>query len=71
MLKAPVDDYKIFGATTGTNILWPLQGVGNYDIFDFKPVGRIGTSTMVLACASSKPWKTINDLIEDAKKRPR
>ncbi len=71
VLRARPDGYTIFGATIGTNILWPLQGIGNYQIFDFTPIGRIGTSTMVLACATEKPWQNIQELIEDAKRRPR
>lgn len=71
VLKAAADGYTIFAATIGTNILWPIQGIGNYEIFDFTPIGRIGTSTMVLACAASKPWNSLQELVDDAKKRPR
>jgi len=71
VLNAPADGYTIFAATIGTNILWPIQGIGNYEIFDFTPIGRIGASTMVLACAPSKPWQNIQDLVDDAKSRPR
>ena len=69
-LKASADGYKIFAGNQNTCILWPIQRRGNYKISDFTPIGRITTNTMVLVCATSKPWKNINDLIEDAKRRP-
>jgi len=69
-LKAPADGYTIFAGNQNTCILWPIQRRGNYKISDFIPIGRISTKTMVLVCASDKPWQNINDLIEDAKKRP-
>lgn len=69
-LKTPADGYTIFAGNQNTSILWPIQGRGNYEISDFIPIGRIATNTMVLVCATDKPWKNIDDLIEDAKKRP-
>ena len=69
-LNAPADGYTIFAGNQNTCILWPIQRYGNYKISDFIPIGRIATNTMVLVCATDKPWKNINDLIEDAKERP-
>lgn len=71
VLDAKPDGYTIFAATIGTNILWPPQGIGKYKVFDFVPIGRISTSTMVLATSPKKPWKNVQELIDDAKKRPR
>ena len=71
VLNAKPDGYTIFAATIGTNILWPPQGIGKYKVFDFIPIGRISTSTMVIATSPKKPWKNIDELIADAKKRPR
>jgi tripartite-type tricarboxylate transporter receptor subunit TctC len=71
VLDAKPDGYTIFAATIGTNILWPPQGIGKYKVFDFTTIGRISTSTMVIATSPKKPWKNIQELIDDAKKRPR
>lgn len=37
---------------------------------DFIPVVRITAGPLVLMCNDQQPWKTANELIEDAKKRP-
>lgn len=69
-LRGSADGYKIYAGNQNTCILFPIQKLGNYKISDFIPIGRIATNTMVLVCATDKPWKNINDLIEDAKERP-
>jgi tripartite-type tricarboxylate transporter receptor subunit TctC len=69
-LRGSADGYKIYAGNQNTCILFPIQKLGDYQISDFTPIGRISTTTMILVCASDKPWKNINDLIEDAKQRP-
>lgn len=69
-LRASADGYKIYAANQNTCILFPIQKLGDYQISDFTPIGRISTTTMILVCASDKPWENINDLIEDAKLHP-
>ena len=71
VLKAKPDGYTILVGSVGVNLLWPLQGIGKYDIFDFVPIGRISTSTMVMVTSPDKPWKNLQQLIEGAKKNPR
>jgi tripartite-type tricarboxylate transporter receptor subunit TctC len=42
-----------------------------YDILtDFRPIMRFTGYVFGMACLSSKPWQSIKDLVEDAKKRP-
>lgn len=49
---------RMFGRTPG------------YEVSQFVPVARVLADPTVLACHVSQPWKSVADLIEDAKKRP-
>ncbi len=41
-----------------------------YEVSQFTPVARILADPTLLAVPASAPWKTLKDLVEDAKKRP-
>jgi tripartite-type tricarboxylate transporter receptor subunit TctC len=41
-----------------------------YEVSHFTPVARILADPTLLAVPASAPWKTLQDLVEDAKKRP-
>jgi tripartite-type tricarboxylate transporter receptor subunit TctC len=41
-----------------------------YEMSDFAPVARVLADPTLLAVPASTPWKTLQDFVEDAKKRP-
>jgi tripartite-type tricarboxylate transporter receptor subunit TctC len=41
-----------------------------YEVSQFTPVARILADPTLLAVPASAPWKTLQDLVDDAKKRP-
>jgi tripartite-type tricarboxylate transporter receptor subunit TctC len=41
-----------------------------YEVSQFKPVARVLADPTLLAVPASAPWKTLQDFIDDAKKRP-
>ncbi|MDB5547722.1 MAG: Tat pathway signal protein, partial [Tardiphaga sp.] len=41
-----------------------------YEIGDFAPVARVLADPTLLAVPASSPWKTLEDFVADAKKRP-
>ena len=41
-----------------------------YEVKQFTPVARILADPTLLAVPASAPWKTLQDLVDDAKKRP-
>jgi tripartite-type tricarboxylate transporter receptor subunit TctC len=36
----------------------------------FVPIARLNADPLVVACNADRPWKTMKDLLDDAKKRP-
>ncbi len=41
-----------------------------YEVSDFAPVARVLADPTLLAVPASAPWKTVAELVDDAKKRP-
>src|SRR5437870_12796117 len=41
-----------------------------YEVAQFAPVARVLADPTLLAVPASAPWKTLQDLVDDAKKRP-
>ena len=41
-----------------------------YELSEFAPIALISADPVVLVVREEAPWKTVNDLVEDAKKRP-
>src|SRR6266403_1321825 len=41
-----------------------------YEVSQFAPVARVLADPTLLAVPASAPWKTLQDLVDDAKKRP-
>src|SRR3954447_17776565 len=41
-----------------------------YELSQFMPIARVLADPTLLAVPASAPWKTLQDLVEDAKKRP-
>ncbi len=36
----------------------------------FVPIARLNADPLIVACNAERPWKTLKDLLDDAKKRP-
>jgi tripartite-type tricarboxylate transporter receptor subunit TctC len=41
-----------------------------YEVSQFTPIARVLADPTLLAVPASAPWKTVQDLVDDAKKRP-
>lgn len=68
VMNAPPDGHTLLMATIGGNVMRPLSTSVPYRYDSFAPVGQITASTIVLAANASRPWKTLRDLVEDARK---
>ena len=70
--KAPADGYTlVMGQTSNLAINPTLYSKLPYDpLKDLAPIVLVGTSPMVLVVPASSPYKTLADLINDAKARP-
>lgn len=68
--KAAPDGYTLLAITPGTSVFPPLFKKSPYGPYDFDPIGQIGSSTMVIASNTSKPWKNLQELMKYAKDRP-
>ena len=69
VMNAPADGHTLLAATIGGNVMRPLSTSVPYRYDSFAPVGQITASTIVLAARADRPWKNLNDLVADAKKR--
>src|SRR5262245_53622592 len=72
MLNAPKDGYSILVNTLGGMVLAPvtLKDVTYDTIKDFYPVAFITSAPDGLTVRAESPYKTLNDLIDAAKKNP-
>ncbi|SMC32552.1 Bug family tripartite tricarboxylate transporter substrate binding protein [Sporomusa malonica] len=67
---ASPDGYTI-GVTAPDMLLLSLYGSGKYDYpTALSPLAQVASVPLVLAVQASQPWKTLNDLIEYARKNP-
>jgi tripartite-type tricarboxylate transporter receptor subunit TctC len=66
--NAAPDGHTLLVATIGGNVMRPLSASVPYRYDSFAPVGQITASTIVLAANASRPWKTLRDLADAAKK---
>lgn len=72
VLKANADGYTLLGASDAPIITGPIQTPNpTYDPFkDFSPICNYGVSPVVIWVYNSSPYKTLSDLVKDAKKNP-
>lgn len=67
--NAPADGYNIlFGAENPQ--LHKVLGLAEFDYDKFFPVAIFARSVGVVVVKADAPWKTMTELVEDAKKRP-
>jgi tripartite-type tricarboxylate transporter receptor subunit TctC len=72
--RQPADGYTIMNALSSITVI-PVSDEVNgrqptYRMSDFTPIARIAADPTILLVRSDSPWKTIEELIADAKKRP-
>ncbi|MFH0801985.1 MAG: tripartite tricarboxylate transporter substrate binding protein [bacterium] len=69
--KSQPDGYTLIGGSQAPLIISPLtkDDVG-YSLDDFVPVVRLANSVGLIAVKAGSPWKTLKDLVEDARKSP-
>ncbi|MCP5372245.1 MAG: tripartite tricarboxylate transporter substrate binding protein [Hyphomicrobiales bacterium] len=69
-LDAPKDGYTVLMTTSGNHILTPLKKDVGYRYDDFVPIGQVVAATLALAVRADSPWKSLDDMIKDAKANP-
>ena len=71
--QAP-DGYTIMNALSSITVIPVAEEVNGrqptYRMSDFAPIARIAADPTILLVRADSPWKTIQDLVADAKKRP-
>jgi tripartite-type tricarboxylate transporter receptor subunit TctC len=72
--KAKPDGYTLLLALSSISILPEADKVLGraplYQLDQFTPIARLTADPTVLAVRADSPWKTLQDFIDDAKKRP-
>lgn len=72
--RQAADGYSILIALSSITAIPVADEVNNrkptYQMSDFTPIARISADPTILLVAAASPWKTIGDLVADAKKRP-
>lgn len=70
--RAVPDGYTVLGTSIGPQAIVPslMQKLPYDPAASFKPVSLIGTIPHVLIVNASQPYKTVNDLLKDAKAKP-
>lgn len=71
--QAP-DGYTIMTALSSITVIPVADEVNGrqptYQMSDFTPIALVSADPTILLVAADSPWKTIGDLVADAKKRP-
>ncbi|MFT3719393.1 Bug family tripartite tricarboxylate transporter substrate binding protein [Pseudorhodoferax sp.] len=67
--SAKPDGYRL-GLTTIEMVTLPLQGIGKFTYEDFTPIAKLNSDPSAVTVLADSPWKTMDDFIADAKKRP-
>ena len=70
--RAPADGYTILGGTVGSHAINPsLYPTAGYDpVRSFTPVALIGVNPLLLVASEKSPFKTVQDVLSAAKRRP-
>ncbi len=69
--KAKPDGYTLLGTSAGAVMLNPLTKEGlDFTLDDFAPIARLVKSPIVIGVRANSPWKTLKDIVEEAKKFP-
>jgi tripartite-type tricarboxylate transporter receptor subunit TctC len=68
--KAKPDGYTLIGTSQSPIMLCPLTKEVDYTLDNFIPICRLVKSPVLVAVKADSPWKTVKDLVEEAKKSP-
>lgn len=69
--KGSPDGYRVFASANNTLTILPfIQKDLTYKASDFTPVGSYIADLGVIAVQAEKPWRTLDQLVEYAKKNP-
>jgi tripartite-type tricarboxylate transporter receptor subunit TctC len=68
--KAKPDGYTIFVGSSSPLVLAPIVKKHDYKLEDFIPLGIYGEVPVWVAIKADSQWKTLKDLVEEAKKSP-
>lgn len=63
-------DPHVWLTATTSFLTTPLLGKSKYTYKDFTPVTNLAFDDFLVTVRADAPWKTMKDLVEDAKKRP-
>jgi tripartite-type tricarboxylate transporter receptor subunit TctC len=69
--KSKPDGYTLLGSSPSPVLISPFskEGIG-YTLDDFSPICRLVDSPLILVVRADSPWKSIHDVIAEAKKSP-
>ena len=70
--RAKPDGYTLFVTTNTSHSAapWLMKNVPYDPVKDFTPIARGGNLPFILVVNPKRPWKTVADLVADAKKNP-
>jgi tripartite-type tricarboxylate transporter receptor subunit TctC len=72
--RQPADGYSIMIALSSITVIPVAEEVNGrqptYRMSDFTPIALVSADPTLLLVPADSPWKTIEDLVADAKKRP-
>ncbi len=68
--KAKPDGYTLFGCSMGPIITAPLTKELDYSLDDFTPIVRTAVQPSAIVVKADARWKTLKDVIDEAKKAP-
>jgi tripartite-type tricarboxylate transporter receptor subunit TctC len=66
---SPADGYTIFAVHDSIHSTY-WTGVADVNYTDFEPLCLVSSTPSILTAAPKTPWKTVKDMVADAKKRP-
>ena len=66
----PADGYTLWGGSSTVIVTAGLQGTSKHQYTDFEPIIRAQLDTMMLMVKAGGKYKTIQEVIADAKARP-
>lgn len=68
--QAKPDGHTLLCAIIGPNVLQPHMRKLPYGVDSFIPIVHISSRTIALGVKADAPWKSLKDLVEDARKNP-
>lgn len=66
---SPPDGYRLYG-TTPTTLQTPILTRTRHSYRDLDPVVNVFLDPMILYVKADSPWRTVSDIVEEARRRP-